>query len=94
MKSKNEEQEYKNSIRVLANEYEEFSFDQALVKGKPKHIIPEFVNSNNIDIVVMGAIGRSGIPGFLIGNTSESVLQAINSSVTTLKPEHWVSPIY
>ena len=91
---KNEEQEYKNSIRVLANEYEESSFDQELVKGKPKLIIPEFVNSNDIDIVVMGTIGRSGIPGLLIGNTSETVLQAVHSSVITLQPENWVSPVY
>lgn len=90
---RNEEHEFKESLRILVNEYEEFSFHQRLEKGKPKLLIPEFVNKNDIDIVVMGTIGRSGIPGFLIGNTSESVLQAINSSVITLKPENWISPI-
>jgi universal stress protein E len=90
----NEEREYQESLNILVNEYAEFKFDQQLMKGKPKSIIPEFVNSHEIDVVVMGTIGRSGIPGFLIGNTSESVLQAINSSVITLKPENWVSPIY
>jgi universal stress protein E len=91
---KNEEREYQGSFNILVNEYAEFKFDQRLMKGKPKFIIPEFVNSHEIDVVVMGTIGRSGIPGFLIGNTSESVLQAINSSVITLKPENWVSPIH
>jgi universal stress protein E len=41
----------------------------------------------------MGTIGRSGIPGLLIGNTSETVLQAVNSSVITLKPDDFLSPI-
>jgi universal stress protein E len=90
----NEEREHKECLRNLANEYREFSFDLQLEKGSPKLLIPEYVNNNNIDIVVMGTIGRSGIPGYLIGNTSESVLQAISSSVITLKPAAWVSPIH
>jgi universal stress protein E len=91
---KNEEREYVENLNILKHEYSDFKFDWRLEKGKPKLIIPEFVNSNEIDVVVMGTIGRSGIPGFLIGNTSESVLQAINSSVITLKPADWISPIY
>jgi nucleotide-binding universal stress UspA family protein len=88
-----EEREYKKSLEVLLNEYAESSIEQCLLKGPPKTLIPEYVNSHEIDIVVMGTIGRSGIPGLLIGNTSETVLQAINSSVITLKPADFLSPI-
>jgi nucleotide-binding universal stress UspA family protein len=91
---KNQEREYVDSLDILVNEYADFEINKRLQKGKPKSIIPEFVNSNQIDVVVTGTIGRSGMPGFLIGNTSESVLQAINSSVISLKPNDWVSPIY
>jgi universal stress protein E len=91
---KNQEREYVDSLDILVNEYADFEIHKRLQKGKPKSIIPEFVNSNQIDVVVTGTIGRSGMPGFLIGNTSESVLQAINSSVISLKPNDWVSPIY
>jgi universal stress protein E len=90
---KNEEHEYKKSLDVLVNEYKGLSIDQRLIKGQPKTLIPEYVDSNGIDIVVMGTIGRSGIPGLLIGNTSETVLQAVNSSVITLKPDDFLSPI-
>jgi nucleotide-binding universal stress UspA family protein len=90
---KNEEHEYKKILDVLVNEYKGLSIDQRLIKGQPKRLIPEYVNSNGIDIVVMGTIGRSGIPGLLIGNTSETVLQAVNSSVITLKPDDFLSPI-
>ncbi|TWX69098.1 universal stress protein [Colwellia sp. C1TZA3] len=91
---KHEEREYQESLNILVNEFTQCKFQQILAKGNPKTIIPDFVNNNAIDVVVMGTIGRSGIPGFLIGNTSESVLQAINTSVITLKPENWVSPVY
>lgn len=90
---KKEEQEFKKGFDILVREYKETNFDQVLIKGLPITLIPEYVNSNKIDTVVMGTIGRSGIPGLLIGNTSESVLQAINSSVITLKPADFVSPI-
>lgn len=90
---KNEEHEYKKSLDVLVNEYKGLSIDQRLIKGQPKTLIPEYVNSHGIDIVVMGTIGRSGIPGLLIGKTSETVLQAVNSSVITLKPDDFLSPI-
>lgn len=90
---KREEQEYKESFDILLREYEDSNFEQVLIKGLPKTLIPEYVNSNETDTVIMGTIGRSGIPGLLIGNTSETVLQSINSSVITLKPADFVSPI-
>ena len=89
----NEEREYKESLNILVNEYAGSSIDQRLIKGQPKALIPDYVNNNGIDIVVMGTIGRSGIPGLLIGNTSEAVLQAIDSSVITIKPADFLSPI-
>jgi universal stress protein E len=64
-----------------------------LFKGEPKSCIPEFVETNHIDVVVMGSVARSGIPGLLIGNTAETVLQLIDSSVITLKPDGFESPI-
>lgn len=88
-----EENEYKDSLDILVSEYAKSSFEQCLEKGSPKLLIPEYVNSNEIDIVVMGTLGRSGIPGFLIGQNSETVLQRINSSVITLKPAGFQSPI-
>ena len=48
-------------------------------------LIPDFVNNNAIDIVVMGTIGRSGIPGLTIGSTSETILKGINSSRLNLR---------
>jgi len=88
-----EEHEQKRNLALLAGEYANYNIEEVLLKGQAKTLIPEYVNSNDIDIVVMGTIGRSGIPGLLIGNTSETVIQKINSSVITLKPDNFLSPI-
>jgi universal stress protein E len=64
-----------------------------LIKGSAKQCIPDFVRENNIDVVVMGTVARTGIPGLLIGNTAETILQLIDSSVITVKPTGFESPI-
>jgi nucleotide-binding universal stress UspA family protein len=38
-------------------------------------------------------VGRTGIPGFLIGNTAEQVLSEVTCSVLALKPRGFVSPV-
>jgi len=57
-----------------------------LVKARPEIEIPRFSKDENIDVMVMGTVARSGIPGLLIGNTSETILSSISCSVLTLKP--------
>lgn len=45
------------------------------------------------DLIVMSTIGRVGIPGFIIGNTAEDVLQSSESSILAVKPDGYVSPL-
>jgi len=40
----------------------------------------------------MGTVCRTGIAGFLIGNTAENVLNDVDCSVLTVKPEGFASP--
>ncbi|MDF2153844.1 universal stress protein [Vibrio sp. CAU 1672] len=55
--------------------------------------IPDCVEREEIDVLVMGTLARSGIPGFVIGNTAENILQSVNCSLVALKPQGFVSPI-
>ncbi len=64
-----------------------------LIEGDPKREISKFVNKKNIDLLVMGTVGRSGIPGLFIGNTAEIILNKINCSLLTIKPDGFISPI-
>jgi nucleotide-binding universal stress UspA family protein len=63
------------------------------IKGLPEIVIPEVVRENQIEVVVMGTLARTGIPGLLIGNTAEGVLNQVDCSVLAIKPEGFVSPI-
>ena len=64
-----------------------------LVKGFARDMIPEIVKEQKIDLIMMGTVGRTGIPGFLMGNTAETVLNRIDCSVLAVKPEGFVTPI-
>lgn len=62
-------------------------------RGKPEDVIPEFVVSEGVDILVMGTVARGGISGLLLGNTAERVLRKITCSVLAMKPDDYVSPV-
>lgn len=64
-----------------------------LVKGWPAQVIRETEENTKADLIVMGTVGRTGIPGFFIGNTAEEVLQATRASILAVKPAGFVSPV-
>lgn len=64
-----------------------------LIKGEAAEAIPRLVTKLGVDLLVMGTVCRTGIPGFIIGNTAERVLDVVDCSVLVLKPEGFVSPV-
>ena len=64
-----------------------------VIKGSARQVIPRFVESQDVELLVMGSVARADIAGLLIGSTAESVLGDINCSVLTVKPDGFVSPI-
>lgn len=62
-------------------------------KGDPAELIPKIAKREKIDLIVMGTVCRTGLPGLIIGNTAESVLSRVNCSLLTVKPEGFVSPV-
>ena len=63
------------------------------IKGEPHVVIPEFATAEMVDLVVMGTLSRTGIAGFLMGNTAEAVLRELSGSVLTVKPPGFVTPV-
>jgi len=63
------------------------------LRGKAEECIPSFVADKKIDILVMGTVARTGIPGFIIGNTAENTIQKLSCSLMALKPQGFVSPV-
>lgn len=64
-----------------------------LHKGSAVHLLPKIVEERRIDVVVMGTVARTGLPGFVIGNTAERILNRLSCSVLTVKPPGFVSPV-
>lgn len=64
-----------------------------LVKGNADLVIPEMVTKKNVDLLVMGTVCRTGIPGFFMGNTAETILDEVDCSVLTVKPEGFQSGV-
>jgi nucleotide-binding universal stress UspA family protein len=62
------------------------------VMGDPGEAIPAVARDEGIDLIIMGTVARTGIPGLLIGRTAENVLQQVSCSVLGLKPEGFVAP--
>jgi nucleotide-binding universal stress UspA family protein len=64
-----------------------------ILHGDAGEVIPRFVRRRKVDLLVMGTIARAGLPGLLIGNTAERMLELVDCSVLAIKPEGFVSPI-
>lgn len=64
-----------------------------LVPGEPPEVISGFVRKNDVDLVVMGTVARSGVSGMIMGNTAEQILNRMECSVLAIKPESFVCPI-
>lgn len=78
---------------VGAEIYEGVSPTLHLPQGEAHTEIPKLAKSYEADLVVMGTVARTGIPGLIIGNTAEAIVDQLNCSLVALKPTDFVSPL-
>jgi nucleotide-binding universal stress UspA family protein len=64
-----------------------------LVHDRASRAIIDVVRREGIELLVMGTVGRTGIPGFFIGNTAETVLAEVDCAVLAQKPAAFRSPL-
>lgn len=75
------------------NDLKRDEITEHFLKGDAKEILPMITRNQKIDLLVMGTVGRTGIPGFFIGNTADSVLRHVSCSVLAIKPDGFRSPV-
>ena len=86
MKSHMEEWEAPyDTIRQVANKAIEYAMDKAkmegveatgvILEGHPPEQITAYAQGNDMDLIVMGTLGRTGIDRFLIGSVAENVIR-------------------
>ncbi len=64
-----------------------------LIDGRAGMVIPEQARRHDAGLIVMGTVARTGLPGFIIGNTAENVLNQVGCSVLTVKPQGFETPV-
>jgi nucleotide-binding universal stress UspA family protein len=52
--------------------------------GVPHKIIREYIDKNDIDLVVMGTHGRTGLEHTLLGSTTERIVRTVDVPVLTV----------
>ena len=73
--------------------YDSVKPETHLAKGPPDEAISALARQLRVDLIVMGTVARTGIPGLFIGNTVETILSKINCSVLAVKPKEFNTPV-
>lgn len=92
--------EYRQNVQKTAHDKiaelagEDFLSDNILLSNQNiSNVLPKMVSDGEADMVVMGSVSRTGIPGFVIGNSAERLLSRLECSLLVMKPDDWESPI-
>ena len=64
-----------------------------IVEGPADVVILNAIEEFDVDLLAMGTVARTGIPGVLIGNTAERLLPQIPCSLLAIKPADFESPV-
>ncbi|MBD3306441.1 hypothetical protein GF339_08585 [candidate division KSB3 bacterium] len=59
-----------------------------LLSGDPATKIESVAQKKEIDLVVMGTTGRSGLEHLLLGSVAEKILRSVDCSVMTIRANH------
>ena len=80
-------------MRKLQEGQHSIKLHEHLLKGRPAKVIAQFIASENIDLLIMDSVARSGASAFLVGNTAEKIMDEVDCSLLVLKPKGWQTPI-
>jgi nucleotide-binding universal stress UspA family protein len=57
-----------------------------ILRGQPANEINQFARANDIDLIVMGSLGLSGLARVLLGSTTQKVMRKAPCSVLAVRP--------
>ena len=76
----------KKSLQKFSEQHNLKEVDLNVQFGTPKHVISQFVEDKQCDLVIMGSHGRHGI-SLLLGSTAVAVLHEMPCDILTVKLE-------
>ncbi len=86
-------EDFKNSSRGAADAMSYLNPQLHLEKGAARKEIPALAKRLAVDCIAMGTVARTGVPGFIMGNTAETILEQLDCSVLAIKPKGFVTPV-
>jgi nucleotide-binding universal stress UspA family protein len=69
--------------RIGMDIYDRLAVCVHLLKGPAKTMISTLATRLSANLVVMGTVARTGIPGLIIGNTAEAILNQLACSASS-----------
>jgi nucleotide-binding universal stress UspA family protein len=60
---------------------------EVLLEGHPSNEIINFAENNNVDLIVMGTLGKTGLDRFLMGSVAEKVIRGSKVPVLVVRGE-------
>lgn len=85
------EARYREQCELFIKEFELEPEQMHVKEGPADVLIPEMAKELDAVVTVIGTVARTGLSGALIGNTAEVVLDAVETDVLVLKPEHMIA---
>lgn len=82
------EARYREQCESFIKEFELEPEQMHVKEGPADVLIPKMAKELDAVVTVIGTVARTGLSGALIGNTAEVVLDAVETDVLVLKPEH------
>ncbi|AKB43414.1 universal stress protein [Methanosarcina vacuolata] len=58
---------------------------EIVLDGYPSSVITDFAENNNIDLIVMGTLGKTGLDKLLIGSVAEKVVRSSKVPVMVVR---------
>lgn len=82
-----------DAIERLANRHDIAEANAVLRKGVPAVVLATSAAELNVDLLVMGAVSRSGLSLSHIGSTTEAVIDGVACDVLVVKPRRFKTAV-
>lgn len=66
----------------------EIDYEGVVVEGDPAHAILKFAEQNEVDLIIMGTLGKGGVERFLLGSVADKVVKHSKVSVFVVKKQN------
>lgn len=64
-----------------------FGLKAETLEGSPDDVLPKFIDQNEVDLLILGSHGRTGLSRMVLGNTAERILPYVHASVLAIRTE-------